>query len=399
MQLVWPLIGLLVLFECKRGEGAEWTLQQFPKENGGTSRRQSGVFCNRPKNSTNTNQPQQPNSNETRIINYPLVDPSKSSAEDSVINSNSNKEVKPHRKPGVLNFKNKHNRVSNSKGSSHEHDEKRGDVINRELQASTNAPTSFRFGSNLDANLLNRSVPAPFTYPYSQQGSGSNFQNQENANYRQASTVYSTDGANEATFNYPMSRNSQPAPSTNVRNQIGNLNQRATASTTASLSGQPVFGFYPEWTLASHRVVSEVDSLPLRSGQAPSNYEMRPNYDQASRLNSSSTNSNQILASNRPMNESTTPSVVDQPILRRSSNSSLANTDPNLCIDCPICLEEYTEPFPRNGSKIPSDVSATNCHHYYHTECLRKWVQTGRNPENCPLCRSNLGSLYHELIS
>jgi len=57
------------------------------------------------------------------------------------------------------------------------------------------------------------------------------------------------------------------------------------------------------------------------------------------------------------------------------------NFDPKvdtLMADCSICMAEFDE---------KDDVTCLPCNetHYFHTECVAKWIREGKN--NCPLCR------------
>eukprot|EP00425_Heterocapsa_triquetra_P008284 CAMPEP_0195160234 /NCGR_PEP_ID=MMETSP0448-20130528/186565_1 /TAXON_ID=66468 /ORGANISM="Heterocapsa triquestra, Strain CCMP 448" /LENGTH=111 /DNA_ID=CAMNT_0040199035 /DNA_START=390 /DNA_END=721 /DNA_ORIENTATION=+ len=45
---------------------------------------------------------------------------------------------------------------------------------------------------------------------------------------------------------------------------------------------------------------------------------------------------------------------------------------------CPVCLEDFDR---------ERTISQTPCHHVYHTECLRGWLEVERR---CPLCRHDL---------
>ena len=47
-------------------------------------------------------------------------------------------------------------------------------------------------------------------------------------------------------------------------------------------------------------------------------------------------------------------------------------------IACPTCLNPFT---------LECDISATQCGHVFHTNCIRKWRQTGK--KTCPQCREN----------
>ena len=43
---------------------------------------------------------------------------------------------------------------------------------------------------------------------------------------------------------------------------------------------------------------------------------------------------------------------------------------------CSTCLESFN---------LRSDVSTTPCGHVFHTDCIEKWLQSGKN--QCPQCR------------
>lgn len=45
--------------------------------------------------------------------------------------------------------------------------------------------------------------------------------------------------------------------------------------------------------------------------------------------------------------------------------------------DCPICME-----------KLNGKLGHLECNHYFHEECLKKWLETSPN-SNCPICRKN----------
>ena len=47
-------------------------------------------------------------------------------------------------------------------------------------------------------------------------------------------------------------------------------------------------------------------------------------------------------------------------------------------ISCPVCLNPFT-------SKC--DISATQCGHVLHRNCIEKWLQTGK--KTCPSCKKN----------
>ena len=46
---------------------------------------------------------------------------------------------------------------------------------------------------------------------------------------------------------------------------------------------------------------------------------------------------------------------------------------------CSTCLESFTS---------RSDISTIICGHVFHTDCIGKWLQSGR--DNCPQCRKSL---------
>ena len=45
--------------------------------------------------------------------------------------------------------------------------------------------------------------------------------------------------------------------------------------------------------------------------------------------------------------------------------------------DCPICME-----------KLSGKWGHMDCKHYFHKECLDKWVKMSKN-NDCPICRKN----------
>lgn len=45
---------------------------------------------------------------------------------------------------------------------------------------------------------------------------------------------------------------------------------------------------------------------------------------------------------------------------------------------CPICFDEYDD---------SSMVSSTKCLHFFHKECLKKWIDVNKT---CPICRTDL---------
>jgi ankyrin repeat protein len=47
-------------------------------------------------------------------------------------------------------------------------------------------------------------------------------------------------------------------------------------------------------------------------------------------------------------------------------------------IACPTCLNPFT---------LECDISATKCGHVFHTNCIEKWLKTGK--KTCPQCRKN----------
>lgn len=47
---------------------------------------------------------------------------------------------------------------------------------------------------------------------------------------------------------------------------------------------------------------------------------------------------------------------------------------------CPICFDEYEQ---------NSMILSTSCLHFFHEDCLKKWVQTDPN-HSCPICRTKL---------
>jgi len=51
------------------------------------------------------------------------------------------------------------------------------------------------------------------------------------------------------------------------------------------------------------------------------------------------------------------------------------------CGQCPICLEDFTED---DSGEV---LRTLKCQHYFHTACLKDWLQVNRD---CPLCRQDL---------
>lgn len=44
--------------------------------------------------------------------------------------------------------------------------------------------------------------------------------------------------------------------------------------------------------------------------------------------------------------------------------------------NCPICLEDF---------KIDEELTYLKCLHYYHSNCIREWLE---NRKTCPFCTS-----------
>lgn len=57
------------------------------------------------------------------------------------------------------------------------------------------------------------------------------------------------------------------------------------------------------------------------------------------------------------------------------------DSDSNGCNICSICCDEF-----ENGK---SDIIDTPCHHIFHEECLKKWVDTNILDPFCPNCKYN----------
>lgn len=54
--------------------------------------------------------------------------------------------------------------------------------------------------------------------------------------------------------------------------------------------------------------------------------------------------------------------------------------------NCPICFIEL-EIKPDSTNSANKKIMMTPCHHYFHTECLQRWMRTNLI---CPLCRTNI---------
>ena len=57
---------------------------------------------------------------------------------------------------------------------------------------------------------------------------------------------------------------------------------------------------------------------------------------------------------------------------------NMPNKSEHTC--CPICFDDYTP---------ESMVLSTECLHFFHEDCLKKWVMTDVN-QSCPICRTRL---------
>lgn len=57
---------------------------------------------------------------------------------------------------------------------------------------------------------------------------------------------------------------------------------------------------------------------------------------------------------------------------------NMPNKSEHTC--CPICFDDYTP---------ESMVLSTECLHFFHEDCLKKWVMTDVN-QSCPICRTKL---------
>lgn len=63
----------------------------------------------------------------------------------------------------------------------------------------------------------------------------------------------------------------------------------------------------------------------------------------------------------------------ERPIINKTINNVIDN-------ECIICYE-----------KMEYGIIRTPCNHYFHTECLNKWLESNkRDNKNCPICRINL---------
>jgi hypothetical protein len=72
--------------------------------------------------------------------------------------------------------------------------------------------------------------------------------------------------------------------------------------------------------------------------------------------------------------------------------------DPSLIVYCDYKIDykiDYTViPTPDDECAICSNIDGewcklAACNHIYHTDCFKKWVDTGININSCPMCRKN----------
>jgi hypothetical protein len=96
------------------------------------------------------------------------------------------------------------------------------------------------------------------------------------------------------------------------------------------------------------------------------------------------------------MSTSFTPSGTNEIIA--STNSIKGNSaEPNL--ECPICLEDYSEhACSEQGCMSPFcyNTFKTDCNHAFHHECLKKWIYDCLDQERngtCPYCRKVLAEV------
>lgn len=63
--------------------------------------------------------------------------------------------------------------------------------------------------------------------------------------------------------------------------------------------------------------------------------------------------------------------------------------NPNFVFEeCAICLESNAD-HPEGKVSLPRVIAATECNHFFHDFCLRKFFETGLN-HDCPMCRNPL---------
>ena len=58
--------------------------------------------------------------------------------------------------------------------------------------------------------------------------------------------------------------------------------------------------------------------------------------------------------------------------------------------DCPICFENIAKR-PDGDDRLVTVIAKTECQHFFHEFCLKKFLNYGVN-ENCPMCRNSLAN-------
>lgn len=73
-----------------------------------------------------------------------------------------------------------------------------------------------------------------------------------------------------------------------------------------------------------------------------------------------------------------TDSIIDE-----KTDTILTIDEPTIDTECTICLE-----------KMGSSISYLECSHYFHKECISKWLE--EHP-TCPICRSRVHTQKDQL--
>ena len=63
-------------------------------------------------------------------------------------------------------------------------------------------------------------------------------------------------------------------------------------------------------------------------------------------------------------------------------NNELSQKDEFNIKECTICLEEF-----KNGDKI---TRIPLCNHFFHPDCIKKWLNRKKDEYKCPLCNTVL---------
>lgn len=73
------------------------------------------------------------------------------------------------------------------------------------------------------------------------------------------------------------------------------------------------------------------------------------------------------------------PAIDVEALTDNSKNEKFQQYIKILSTDCSVCLDPFSE-----ADFVAKKVHRASCHHFYHTNCLERWMDSNRN---CPICR------------